>query len=143
MAKRHKTVEQARAHLEQSIAIIPARYKEGVSGADWQGPAGSEQSEANFGTAMSQAIAAKSRQAGVLAVTNAEWQRRAAEKGAPVIGERIRAALGVYAQRFGPVLNAMNSAADAAPPRTTDFLSNIQNRLVPVVAAAKLAAGRS
>ena len=41
-----------------------------------------------------------------------------------------------YIAQFAPVLAAMNSAADSAPARTRDPMSNIDNRLKPVVNAA-------
>jgi len=137
-----KTVQTASANLEQSLANIPQRYTDGVKGADWQSKAGSEQAEQNFSSAMQKAIAQKRRQAGVQRVSNADWQNAAATKGGPIIAERIRGSLGKYQANFGPVLDAMNMAAERAPARTTDYRANINNRLVPVVEAAKRQAGK-
>ncbi len=142
MAKVHKTIEQARKNLGDSVAYIPARYKESTSRADWEAPATSEESEANFTAGITEAIAKDSRRAGIRAVGNTKYRKGCADKGAGVIAGRITNALPDYVREFTPILGAMNSAADAAPPRTRDFRANITNRLIPVVEAARKAAGK-
>jgi len=137
-----KTVEQAKANLEASIAYIPARYIAGVQQANWQGPASSAQAEANYAAAVSKAVTDKRRQKGVAKVSNADWQNAAVEKGAPIIGERLRGALGKWEARWGPMYGAVKTAVGALPPKTTDFMANINNRLVPTVKAWKKAAGK-
>lgn len=137
-----KTKEEARANFEAAIAYIPARYEAGVKKADWAGPAGSEQAEANYAAAVQNAISKKSRQAGVRSVPNAEWQNAAATKGAPIIGGRIRAALGKWLSEWGPQYDQVRSTVDGLPPKTVDYIANINNRLVPTVAAWKRAAGK-
>ena len=135
MAKR-KTISEASANLEAAIGYIPERYKAGVAGADWQTPASSDAAEANFATAMQAAIAAKSRQAGIRNTPNSVWQNGATTKGFNNIGQGIRNGLGAYRTNFAPVLDAMNNAAASAPARSTDWRTNINNRLIPVVQAA-------
>lgn len=139
----HKTIEEARRHLEDAVALIGDRFKEGVQKANWQGPASSDQAEANFKASMDKVLAAKKRQAQILATPNTVWQQGAITKGAAIIGERVRGALGKYGTKFGPVLAAMNAASDAARPRTKDWKTNITTRLYPVIEAAKKAAGKS
>ena len=135
MARR--SIELAASHLDQSSGTIGQRFQEGVQGADWQSNAASAESEANFANAMQAAIADRSRQRGVERVSNETWRQASITKGAGVIGARVKAAVGKYRQNFGPVLSAMNQAAESAPPRTLNWQENITARLYPVVEAAK------
>jgi hypothetical protein len=137
-----KSKEEAKANLEAAIAYIPARYEAGVRKADWAGPAGSEQAESNYAAGVQVAISKKSRQAAVRKVSNSDWQTAAVAKGKPIIGERIRGALGKWATNFGPIYDSVASKVSALPPKTTDFRANINNRLVPVVEEWKRAAGK-
>lgn len=136
MAKVHATIEEARKHLGESVSVIPGRYKERTARADWEGPTTTEEAEANWRAGLAEAQAEDKRRVGARAAGNRKYQVGCAEKGAPVIGTRITMALGEYAKNMGPVLGAMNAAADAAPPRTRDPMMNIDTRLKPVVRAA-------
>ncbi len=142
MAKVHKTIEQARKNLSDSVTYIPARYKESTGKAEWETPSTSEESEENWRAGLSEAQAKDSRRAGVHKAGNAIYRKGCSEKGAGVIAGRITNALPDYVREFTPILGAMNSAADAAPPRTRDWRANIANRLHPVVEAARKAAGK-
>jgi len=137
-----KTTAQAKANLEASISYIPARYVDGVSAADWQGPAGSPQAEANYSASMAKVITGKLREKGVKAVSNADWQEAAKTNGAAVIGERIRAALGKWETEFSPIYDQVQAKVRTLPPSTTDFRANITARLVPTVEAWKKGAGK-
>jgi len=138
-----KTLAEARANFEAAISYIPARYEAGVAKADWLGPAKSDAAEKNFADAISKAVANKSRQKGVAAITNEEWKDAAKTKGAPIIGERIRGALGDWEAEFGPMYAQVQSKVAALPPRGTDWRGNINNRLVPVVETWRKAAGKT
>ena len=142
MPKVHKTIENAARNLEQSIAVIPARYAESTGRAEWAAPAVSQQAEDNYQAGLAEATAKDLRRKNISAAGDTAYRKGCADKGSKVIGERIRGALGVYRQAFSPILTAMNTAADAAPAKTRDVLTNIQNRLVPVVQAARRAAGK-
>lgn len=137
-----KTKEEARANFEASISYIPARYSAGVRKADWATPAGSDQAETNYAAAVQKAVSEKRRQAKVREVSNATWQRAAVEKGAPIIGERIRGALDKWASKWGPMYDQVVSTVSGLPPKTVDFRANINARLVPTVEAWKRAAGK-
>jgi len=138
-----KTKAEARANFEASISYIPARYEAGVAKADWATPAKSEAAEKNFADAMSKAIQAKARQKGVANVTNEEWRKAATEKGAPIIGERIRNSLGKWEAEFGPMYDQVVSRVATLPPKGTDWRANINTRLVPTVEAWRKAAGKT
>jgi len=138
-----KTKEEARANFEAAVGYIPARYEAGIAKADWLGPAKSDQAEKNYADAVSKAVASKARQKGVASVSNEEWKEAARTKGAPIIGERIRAALGDWVANWGPMYDQVVSKVAALPPKTIDWRGNINNRLVPVVETWRRAAGKT
>ena len=138
-----KTKEEARANFEASIGYIPDRYRAGVSKADWIPPAKSDAAEKNFADGISKAISNKTRQKAIASMSNEDWRNGAINKGAPIIGERIRASLSTWAANWGPMYDQVASRVAALPSRTTDFRANINNRLVPVVETWKKAAGKA
>jgi len=131
-----KTIQQAKENLQRAIPLISERYRQGVESADWQTNAASEQAEQNFAAGVQQAIANKSRQKGIQGVSNQQWREAARVKGANSIGQGIQMGLQRYEQNFAPVLGAMQAAAKALPPRTTDPIANVTARVIPVVQAA-------
>jgi len=137
-----KTVEEAKANLANSVTYIPDRYKAGVARSDWQTAAGSDQAERNFADSMAKAITAKRRQANVKKVSNSEWQSRAIEKGGAVIGERIRSSLDKQSANWAPIYTAVQSDINRLAPRTTDFRTNITNRVVGTVESWKKHSGK-
>jgi hypothetical protein len=138
-----KSKAEARANFEAAVAYIPSRYEAGVKKADWQTPASSEQAEKNFAAEMSKVISEKRRQAGVKAVSNADWQNAAVTKGAPIIGDRIRAALGKWEAEWGPMYDQVVSTVGTLPAKTTDWRANVNNRLMKVVETWRKAAGKA
>jgi len=137
-----KTKDEARANFEAAIAYIPSRYEVGVRKADWLTPAGSDQAEANYATAVSEAVAEKRRQTKIRELTNADWQNAAIAKGVPIIGDRIRAALDKWVEEWGPMYDQIVALVERLPPKTLDWRANINNRLVPIVETWKKAAGK-
>ncbi len=137
-----KTKEEARANFEAAITYIPDRYAAGIRKADWATEAGSDQAEKNYAANVQKAIANKSRQKAVKKVSNTDWQNAAIEKGAPIIGDRIRLAMDKWASNWGPMYDQVVTKVGTLPAKTTDFRANINNRLVPVVEAWKKAAGK-
>lgn len=137
-----KSKEQARANFESAIPMIPTRYAAGVKAADWQTPAGSDQSESNYASQVQKAIAAKKRQAAVKKVSNIDWQQAAATKGSAVIADRLTGALAKWSTNWGPMYDAVVSRIATLPPRTVDFRQNVTARLLPVVEQWKKSSGK-
>jgi len=137
-----KTVEEAKANFQNSISYIPSRYTAGVQKADWLTPAKSDAAERNYGDGVGKAVANKTRQRKISALSNEDWKNASITKGAPIIGTRIQGALDKWAANFAPIYGKVQSVVTALPPSTTDFMANINNRLVPTVKAWKNAAGR-
>jgi hypothetical protein len=138
-----KTKEEARANFEAAIGYIPDRYKAGVSKADWLTAAKSDAAEKNYADGVSKAISGKTRQKEIAKMTNEDWRNGAINKGAPIIGERIRGALADWAANWGPMYDQVVSRVATLPSKTLDFRANINNRLVPVVETWKKAAGKA
>jgi len=138
-----KTKEEAKANFEAAIGYIPDRYRAGVSKADWITPAKSDAAEKNFADGVGKAIAQKTRQKEIAKLTNEDWKNGAINKGAPIIGERIRGALNDWMANWGPAYDQVVSRVAALPPKTVDWRANINNRLVPTVEAWRKAVGKS
>lgn len=138
-----KTKEEARANFEASIGYIPERYKAGVSKADWLNPAKSDAAEKNYADGVGKAISQKTRQKEIGKLTNEDWRNGAINKGAPIIGERIRGALNDWAANWGPMYDQVAARVASLPQKGIDWRANITNRLVPVVESWRKAAGKS
>jgi len=137
-----KTKEEARANLEASLGTVGDRYTSGIGRADWASKAGSDQAERNFADSMAKAISKKTRQMKVKMVSNSAWQESAITKGGAVIATRMREALDKQSARWGPIYDAVVSDVGRLPGRTTDFRTNITNRVVGTVESWKKHAGK-
>ena len=138
-----KTKEEARKHLEAAITYIPERYKEGISKADWFNAAVSDLAEKHYAEEISKAIADKRRQKGIKKLSNVDWQKKAIEKGAPVIGERLRGALDEWEANWGAMYDKIVALVPKLPPKTPDWRKNVTERLIKVVEEWRKAAGKS
>ena len=138
-----KTLEEAKANFEASIGYIPDRYRSGIAKADWLGPAKSDVAEKNFAEGISKAVSQKTRQKEIAKMSNEDWKNAAINKGAPIIGDRIRGALEKWSANFGPIYGTVISKVAALPPKTVDWRANINNRLVPVVEQWRKGAGKT
>ena len=138
-----KTVEEARANFESSIAYIPARYEASVKKADWLTNAKSDAAEKNYADATSKAISQKTRQKAIASMTNDEWKNAAVNKGAPIIGQRISGAMDKWKANWGPKYDQVVQTVAQLPPAGTDFMQNITTRLIPVVKKWKQTAGKA
>lgn len=139
---RPKTIQQAADNLNQAAPLVQQRYVQGVQGAEWQSAAASDQAEANYAEGVQRAVARGARRDGIMAVTNAQWQQAAINKGGPRIVSGIQGGLEKYIRNFGPVLQAITAAVSALPPRTTSAQQNVTNRLLPIIRAEKEAVGK-
>lgn len=136
-----KTAEEAKANFQASISYIPQRYTAGVQKADWLTPAKSDAAERNFADGVSKAVANKTRQRKIAQLSNDDWKNAAVQKGAPIIGSRIQGALDKWMANWSPIYSKVQTSIASLPPSTTDYMANINNRLVPTVKAWKQAAG--
>jgi len=134
MGKVHKSAAEAREHLRDIIPKIGERYKSGTARAAYAEGAASEEAETNFNMAMTTVLAEKKRQAGCRDAEPA-YKKGCADKGAPIIGSRITAALDKYMTNFSRVYTPVLAIVDALPRKGLDAMANIDNRLKPTVQA--------
>ena len=137
-----KTIQEAESNYKQSIALVPARYKAGISRADWKAGVNRPEARANYEQGVQEAISRGAWSAGVDKVSNEEWRRMADTKGAASIGQGMQQGAEKYQRNMAPVLDRIKSAVESLPPRSTDPMANIDSRLKPVVQAAREAVGR-
>ena len=137
-----KTAQEARENFDAATGSMPDRYKKGIARADWRGPAGSDEAETNYAEGTQAAVAAKSRQRGVNAVTNEDWRDKSIRDGGAVIGTRTKDSLDKWMQKWGPMYEQVQNRVAGLPARTRDFRTNIANRLTPTVEAWKQASGK-
>lgn len=137
-----KDISQAKDNYVQSISFVKTRYENGVANGDWAKGVKDPQANANFKSGIQKAISEDRWSKGVNAVSNEEWKNAAMTKGAQSIEEGMRQGQDKYSERFQPILSAMNSKAASLPAKSTDAMSNIDQRLKPIVKAAQDAARR-
>lgn len=140
-----KTIQQAVDNLRVTASggTIGQRYQQGIEGADWASATNNAQTQANWGTGVQEALANGRYLAGVARVSNQDWRTASISKGVSRIGPGIIASLTKYQTRFAPILSAMNNAAASLPPRTTSATQNVTARLLPIIAAAQQASGKT
>ena len=102
----------------------------------------STQAEANYKDGVQKAISNGSRLKGLNKVTDEDWKRMSKDKGAANIAKGMELSKQKYLQNVTPTMNAAISAIKSAPPKTTDYKTNVQNRLLKVIEAQKKAAGK-
>jgi len=128
---RVKSVEEAKKHLEQAVAVIPDRYESAVRVATWKAPA--IEAEDLYADMMQVVISERRRAKGIEKKTDDDWRKAAVEKGKPIIGTRIRGALDLYATNWAPYRSAIEAVV--LEPRTVDPMANIDRRVKPIVSA--------
>lgn len=138
----HKTLAEARANFESAIPMIRPRYEAGVDKATWADKASSSQAEENYATAVQKAISNKTRAKMCREAGDAAWKTGAKEKGGPIIGTRLTAAMPKYEEKFGPIYAGVTADVDRMPPKTVDWRTNIEQRLVKTVESWKKHSGK-
>jgi len=121
----------ARDALELAIPKILPAIKRKVPKKIWKAPAllGQPLYETKM---MDPAVLAR-RKDKIEKLTDDDWRNPYIEKGGPIIGPRVKAALPKYETKVDPYLKAI--AAVELPPRVVDPMENIENRVKPIVAA--------
>ena len=124
--KSRATIE---ANYRNSSSIAATRYRESISGVQWNQAA--KDGQALYVQRMQDPEILSRREKGINKVSDSDFQKALLEKGAPVIGGRMSAAAGKMASGFDPYRTALESLT--LPARTGDAMQNIDNRLKPVV----------
>ena len=129
-----KSASQIDANYKAAIGRVPGAYKAGVQATtDWQEKAGSDAAESLWNQKVAEAAAVKRRQKAVGAVSNAEWQSKAANVGSTRIGAGMSANADKRTRKFEPFRSAIEGVS--LPARTADPLANVDARVKPIVSA--------
>jgi len=126
-----KSIDKARRNYKGAASTAAARYKESISDIDWKGPA--LEAQALYEEQMSNPAVLARRASGIEKTTNEQMKAAMMAKGAPVIGSRMAAADGAWGSGWSPYKAALE-AVDL-PAKTGDPMTNIDQRLKPIVAA--------
>lgn len=126
-----KSESEIKANYEDSTALVPKRFEQGVKGATWQSEslAGQDLYEEQ----MRRDEILKRRSKGIERVSDEAWRRDTIDKGKAVIGSRMKAASGKQVEGFRPYREAL--LAVDLPAKTTDPMQNLINRAGAVVMA--------
>jgi len=126
-----KSQSEIKKNYEASTSLVTERYKTGVSSATWKEEAKGGQDL--YESMMSDPDVLARREKGIDRVSDEEWRRAAADKGAPIIASRMKGASAKQAARFEPYRNVLESLS--LEPRTADTDLNIDNRVKPIARA--------
>lgn len=129
-----KSASEIDAKYKAAIGRVPAAYKSGVQRTtDWQEKASSEAAETLWNQKIAEAAAAKRRQKAVSAVSNADWQNKAANIGSTRIGAGMTAGADKRTRNFEPYRSAIEGVS--LPAKSADPMANVDARVKPVVSA--------
>jgi len=126
-----KSIDKAKRNYKGAASTAAARYKESIADIDWKGPA--LEAQALYEEQMSNPAVLARRATGIEKTTNEQMKAAMLAKGAPVIGSRMAAADGEWGSGWSPYKSALE-AVDL-PTRVGDPMTNIDQRLKPIVAA--------
>ena len=133
----------SKAQIEQAyrsaIPVVSGRYKTGIEGTSNWKQAAIDGQTLYVQKMQDQSVRAR-REKGLNAVSDADWKNNALNKGVSRIGPGMEASAAKQANGYEPVRLAMEGLTLA--PRVADANTNIDNRVKPVVAAAKAAVGK-
>lgn len=124
-----KPEAEIKKNYEDSTALVPTRFENGVRGAAWQGAALDGQDL--YEEQMRRDEILKRREAGIEKVSDEAWRRNTIDKGKNVIGARMKAASDKQVAGFRPYREALASLD--LPARTSDPMQNLLNRAGAVV----------
>ncbi len=122
-----------RAAYERAIPNVPGAYKAGIEGTQgWKAAAISGQQL--YEEKMRDPEVLSKRARSLERVNEGDWKARAANIGSSRIASGMQASAGKQADNYEPIAEAIRSVT--LPTRTADPMSNIDNRVKPIVRAA-------
>jgi hypothetical protein len=112
-----RTPEQAVSNWNTRSGAATALYVSQSLSSQWKTPAASNQAEQNYASGVQAAVAAKSRQAGINASSDAVWQGGIQTNGQARYGPGITAAQTKMTAAMSKLLPAMATIRNGLPPR--------------------------
>jgi hypothetical protein len=116
----------------RAIGSVGPAYQAGIQGATgWQ--EGAIQAQGVYEEKMRDPSVLARRATSIAKVSNEEWKQKALQKGASRIGPGMEASKDKRTRNFEPYRSALEGVQ--LPPRTADAMTNVQNRVMPIVQA--------
>jgi hypothetical protein len=126
-----KPESEIKANYEDSTALVPKRFEQGVKAATWQAEALDGQTL--YEEQMRRDEILRRRASGIEKVSDETWRSETINKGKNVIGTRMKQASAKQVAGFRPYREALLGVE--LPPRTADPMQNLINRAGAVVEA--------
>ena len=108
-----KALNVIAAKWSRNASAAGESYREGLAGADWEGPA--RAAAQAYATGVQQAIGRGAFERGIGTAGNSKWQQAATAKGVARFGEGVQGAQAAYQEGFGPY--AQTIASTSLPPK--------------------------
>ena len=128
-----KSSETIKKNYTASAALVPERFRTGVSGAQWKDSA--LQGQGLYVQMLSDPAVLARRTKGIDRVSDESWRTDTINKGAAVIGSRMTGAADKQVSRFAPYAAVLQGIELA--PRTADPATNVANRVTPIAVALR------
>ena len=125
-----KGVAAAVANWKGAQSIVRGRYEQGVRQPRRSWQAGAVASESLYQQKLQESFADQRRVKGLQKVSDGEWSKAAAEKGAARIVDGMQKAEPKFSAGIGDVISKLESIT--LPPRVADVAANVTNRVVPI-----------
>jgi hypothetical protein len=126
-------------NYQNSTGAVPAKYGAGIQRTtDWKEKA--VEGQALYKEQMMKSEVLDRRVRGLEKVSNDQWRQKASTLGVQRIASGMMEGAQRQADNYEPVAQALRGLT--LPARTADSNQNIDNRVKPVVAAAKAAVGK-
>lgn len=125
-----KSLERIKANYKGAAGTAAARYRESIPGIAWQAAAVDGQDLYEAQMRDSEVLARRAKN--IAKVSDSSFQSAMEKKGAPVIASRMADAADKQAANFAPYKSAIEGVS--LPDRTADAMTNIDQRLKPIVA---------
>jgi len=126
-----KSETDSKKNYEDSTALVPGRFEQGVKAAVWQSEA--IDGQALYEEQMRRDEILKRRSKGIERVSDESWRRDTIEKGKNIIATRMKNASDKQVANFRPYREVLVGLD--LPPKTADPMANLMNRGGAVVKA--------
>ena len=137
---RTKPLEAWTNNWKNAIPGVQARYNAGIDNADGVVEA-MKAGQANYEQQMMNAAVLARRLTGLNRIDDTLWKTRAKTKGGPRIGPGMSASINEFNQAAAKNKQILDNTT--LPPRTTDYMTNITNRVGAIVRALKEGWGKA
>lgn len=135
MTKRIDINEWKESYKKGAVASGEKWKKEFLATSGIAAAASSEEAQNNYVAMMSDPGVLAKRQARLQGLSDEDFKRPVREGGASLYTRGVSAKVDKAAEGFAPYATVINDVVAGLPPRTTDPVDNVNNRVIPIVQA--------